>query len=110
MTRSPTRRKWSKNSRKYEKEVEALVKAGVERFMLKDATIADFLKTIRSAARRESISPHPLTRSVFSRIVKAAIKKRDQQNTDGKQKTNEKPTQKRKKHAKVAHRGHRPRQ
>jgi DNA-binding NarL/FixJ family response regulator len=87
-----------------------MVKTGVERFMLKDATIADFMKMIRSAAKRESDSPHPLTRSVFSKIVKAAIRKREQQKTDEKAKTNEKHKQKRKKHAKAAHRSHRPRQ
>jgi DNA-binding NarL/FixJ family response regulator len=107
---SPATKKWSRKSRKYENEVEALVKAGVERFMLKDATIDDFLKMIRSAAKRESASPHLLTRAVFSRIVKAAIRKKEQQSKNEGQETHRNHTQRRKKHAKAAHRGHRPRQ
>jgi hypothetical protein len=91
-----------RGSKRY--ELEKLVRAGVERFMLEDATIFDFLRTIRSAAKRESISRHPLTRSVFSRIVKQAIKKREQDEEDVRH------SQKRRKHAKVAHRGYRPRQ
>ena len=73
------RKKSSFHSRQYDEEIEKLVKVGVERFMLRGATIADFLKTIRSAARREGVSPHPLTRAVFSRIVKEAIKKHDRE-------------------------------
>ncbi|MBI5470791.1 MAG: hypothetical protein HY961_00455 [Ignavibacteriae bacterium] len=62
-------------------QLEKLVRAGVEQFMLRDATIYDFLKMLRSASRRESVAPHPLTRGVFSKIVKEAIKKRRQQKT-----------------------------
>jgi DNA-binding NarL/FixJ family response regulator len=60
------------------KELENLVRVGVESFILKDATMDEFLRTMRSAAKKESVYSHQLTRSVFSRIVKQAIRKRKQ--------------------------------
>lgn len=78
-TQTQSRKKPRTHSKLYDGEIEKLVKVGVERFMLKGATIADFLKTIRSAAKREGVSPHPLTRAVFSRIVKNAIKKHERE-------------------------------
>ena len=60
------------------KELENLVRVGVESFILKDATMDEFLRTMRSAAMKESVYSHQLTRSVFSRIVKQAIRKRKQ--------------------------------
>jgi hypothetical protein len=63
------------HSKRHEKEIENLVKAGVERFMFKDATIFDFLKTIRAASTKKGFSPHPLTRAVLSKIVNQAIEK-----------------------------------
>lgn len=62
---------------KTEKEILNLVEAGVERFILKNATIEDFFRTIQAVAGKEKIYSHQLTKSVFSRIVKAAIKKRN---------------------------------
>lgn len=60
-------------------DIERLVREGIERFILKDATIHDFLKTMRSVARREKVYSHQLTRAVFSRIVKQAVKTRNRQ-------------------------------
>jgi DNA-binding NarL/FixJ family response regulator len=49
------------------------VQAGVSGFILKDATINDFLKTIRSVAKGLQVLPQNLTGSLFSQIVEHAI-------------------------------------
>ncbi len=49
------------------------VKAGVSGFILKDATIDDFLNTIRSVNNGAKILPSILTGSLFSQIVEQAI-------------------------------------
>jgi len=59
-----------------EREILELVRSGVERFILKDATVEDFLRTIRAVGDNEKTYSHQLTRSVFSKILKEAIKKR----------------------------------
>ena len=50
------------------------VEAGASGFILKDATIEDFLGTIRSVARGAKVLPPPLTGSLFSHVVDHAIK------------------------------------
>lgn len=55
-------------------EVVEFVKAGVSGFILKDATIDDFLHTIRSVAEGNKVLPPPLTDSLFSQIVEYAVK------------------------------------
>ncbi len=54
-------------------EVVEFVKAGVAGFILKDATIDDFLHTIRSVAEGKKVLPPPLAESLFSHIVKFAV-------------------------------------
>lgn len=54
-------------------DVYEFVKAGVSGFILKDATVNDFLKTIRSVAKGLQILPPNLTGSLFSQIVEHAI-------------------------------------
>ncbi|MCC6961770.1 MAG: response regulator transcription factor [candidate division Zixibacteria bacterium] len=54
-------------------EVIEFVKAGVSGFILKDATIEDFLQTIRSVAEGKKVLPPPLTESLFSHIVEFAV-------------------------------------
>jgi len=54
-------------------EVVEFVKAGVSGFILKDATIDDFLHTIRSVAEGKKVLPPPLTGSLFSHIVEYAV-------------------------------------
>ena len=54
-------------------EVAEFVKEGVAGFVLKDATLKDFLKTIRSVAKGIKVLPPPLTGSLFSQIVEHAI-------------------------------------
>ena len=55
-------------------EIVEFVKAGVAGFILKDATIDDFLHTIRSVAEGKKVLPPPLTGSLFSHIVEYAVK------------------------------------
>jgi DNA-binding NarL/FixJ family response regulator len=54
-------------------DVVAFVKAGVSGFILKDATLDDFLHTIRAVATGKKVLPPPLTGSLFSHIVEHAI-------------------------------------
>jgi len=50
------------------------VKAGVSGFILKDATLDDFLMTIRAVAEGVKVLPPVLTDSLFSQIIDHAIK------------------------------------
>jgi DNA-binding NarL/FixJ family response regulator len=54
-------------------EVVEFVKAGVAGFILKDATLNDFLHTIRSVVKGAKVLPPPMTGSLFSQIVEHAI-------------------------------------
>lgn len=54
-------------------EVVEFVKVGVSGFILKDATIEDFLHTIRSVAEGKKVLPPPLAETLFSHIVKYAL-------------------------------------
>lgn len=56
-----------------EAEILDFVRAGVSGFILKDATISDFLNTIRSVARGVKVLPSHLTGSLFSQIVEHAV-------------------------------------
>jgi len=50
------------------------MEAGASGFILKDATVRDFLTTIRSVACGEKVLPPPLTGSLFSHIVEHALR------------------------------------
>jgi len=54
-------------------DVFEFVQAGVSGFILKDATVNDFIKTIRSVAKGLQVLPPNLTGSLFSQIVEHAI-------------------------------------
>jgi DNA-binding NarL/FixJ family response regulator len=54
-------------------EMVDLVKAGVSGFVAKDATLDDFLHTIRSVVKGVKILPATMADSLFSRIVEQAI-------------------------------------
>jgi DNA-binding NarL/FixJ family response regulator len=54
-------------------DVLEFVQAGVSGFILKDATIDDFLKTIRLVAQGAKVLPSILTGSLFSQIVEHAV-------------------------------------
>jgi len=56
-----------------QEDVLAFVRAGASGFVLKDATIEDFLHTIRSVASGSNVLPAPMTRSLFSQIVEYAL-------------------------------------
>jgi two-component system NarL family response regulator len=55
-------------------EVAEFVEVGVAGFILKDATIDDFLHTIRSVAEGKKVLPPSLINSLFSHIVEYAVK------------------------------------
>ncbi len=55
-------------------EVVEFVRAGISGFILKDATIDDFVHTIRSVAEGKKVLPPSLTGSLFSQIVEYAVK------------------------------------
>ena len=50
------------------------VKAGADGFILKDASLKDFLRTIRSVAEGTTVLPPLLVDSLFSQIVDHAVK------------------------------------
>jgi Na+-transporting NADH:ubiquinone oxidoreductase subunit NqrA len=60
-----------------ERELLEFVRTGVEKFILNKVTVEDFFTALRAAADREKNYSHQLTRPVFSRIVRAAIRKRN---------------------------------
>jgi len=57
-----------------QEDVYEFVQEGVSGFILKDATVNDFLKTIRSVAEGFQVLPSHLTASLFSQIVYNAVK------------------------------------
>jgi hypothetical protein len=61
-----------------EAELLKLVKAGVRRFILYGAPIAEFQKTIREVSKKGTNTSHPLSGVEFRRIVKDAVKQRKQ--------------------------------
>lgn len=58
-----------------QQDVVEFVQAGAEGFILKDATIADVLGTIRSVAEGIRVLPPLLTGSLFSHVVEHALRK-----------------------------------
>ena len=54
-------------------DVFEFVQAGVSGFIMKDANVLDFLKTIRSVAKGLQVLPSNLTESLFSQIVNHAV-------------------------------------
>jgi DNA-binding NarL/FixJ family response regulator len=55
-------------------DVAEYVKEGVAGFILKDASLKDFLQTIRTVAKGIKVLPPSLTGSLFSQIVEYAIR------------------------------------
>lgn len=56
-------------------DIVEFVQAGASGFIMKDATVKDFLATIRSVASGGKVIPPPLTNSLFSHVVDYAVKK-----------------------------------
>jgi hypothetical protein len=76
--RTPTNKK---PARQVEAELLKLVQTGVEQFILKHATVEEFLKMTRALAEKEKVYSHQLTRSIFSKIVRDAVRKRNPKQT-----------------------------
>lgn len=57
-------------------DIVEFVAAGASGFILKDATVKEFLGTIRSVAQGVNVLPPSLTDSLFSHVVELALKKR----------------------------------
>src|SRR4029077_10400456 len=55
-------------------DVIAFIKAGASGFIVKDATIDDFVRTIRSVAEGADVVPPALTTTLLSHIVDQAVK------------------------------------
>jgi DNA-binding NarL/FixJ family response regulator len=51
------------------------VEAGVSGFILKDATVKEFIEAIRSVAKGMKVLPPTLADSLFSRVIENALKK-----------------------------------
>ena len=56
-----------------ENDILDFVKAGAEGFILKDAKVNEFLKTISSVAAGEKVLPSHMTGSLFSQIIERAM-------------------------------------
>jgi DNA-binding NarL/FixJ family response regulator len=56
-------------------EILGLVKEGVSGFILKDATVNEFVTSIRAVAAGQKVFPECLADSLFSRIVETAARK-----------------------------------
>lgn len=56
-------------------EIADFVNAGVAGFILKDATLEDFVATIRSVANGAQVLPPPMTGTLFSQIARVAVKR-----------------------------------
>jgi DNA-binding NarL/FixJ family response regulator len=54
-------------------EILDYVKVGVKGFILKDATVSDFLSTIRSVSKGEVVLPAYLTESLFAQIIEKSL-------------------------------------
>jgi DNA-binding NarL/FixJ family response regulator len=59
-----------------QEDVVAFVRAGVSGFIMKDASLADFVSTIRSVADGESVLPPLIAGTLFSHIAEQAITER----------------------------------
>ena len=56
-----------------QEDVIAFIKAGAKGFIVKDATVDDFVRTIRSVAAGADVVPPALTRTLLSHIVDQAV-------------------------------------
>lgn len=62
------------NSRLAQTELVEYVRSGVSGFILKDAPLEDYLRTIRLVAEGKKVLPPPLTGSVFAQIVSDGLR------------------------------------
>jgi DNA-binding NarL/FixJ family response regulator len=59
-----------------QRDVIEFVESGAAGFLLKDATIEEVFRTIRSVARGARVLPPPLTESLFTHVVEKAAQRR----------------------------------
>jgi DNA-binding NarL/FixJ family response regulator len=57
-------------------DIVEFIEAGASGFILKDATIPEFISTVRSVAEGKMILPPALTSSLFTHVIDIALKKR----------------------------------
>ena len=57
-------------------EIVEFVAAGASGFILKDASVREFLATVRSVAQGEKVLPPSLTDSLFAHVVELALTKK----------------------------------
>jgi DNA-binding NarL/FixJ family response regulator len=57
-------------------DIVQFVAAGASGFILKDASVKEFLRAIQSVAKGEKVLPPSLTDSLFSHVVELAVKKK----------------------------------
>lgn len=69
-------------------EIVEFVAAGASGFILKDASVKEFLKTIQSVAKGEKVLPPSLTDSLFSHVVELALGNRKGKPTNSVRMTN----------------------
>ncbi len=55
-------------------DINLFLKSGASGFILKDASVADFLETIRAVANGQNVVPPVLSESLFSQIVEHGLK------------------------------------
>lgn len=55
-------------------DIVQFVEAGGSGFILKSASLEDYVNTIKAVARGEKVLPEPLTASLFTQIVESALK------------------------------------
>jgi DNA-binding NarL/FixJ family response regulator len=60
-----------------EEEIREFIEAGVSGFVMKDASLDEFVNTIRSVARGSSVLPATMTSSLFSQIAHDMVNGRD---------------------------------
>lgn len=58
-------------------DIVEFVEAGAEGFILKNATIKEFIATVRSVSQGMKILPPPLTDSLFTHVIEIALKKNE---------------------------------
>ncbi len=56
-------------------EVVQFVNAGVAGFILKDASLEDFVETVRAVARGERVLPSRMTSTLFSQVARVALER-----------------------------------
>ncbi|MDH4068930.1 MAG: hypothetical protein OEV30_00760 [Ignavibacteria bacterium] len=63
--------------RNTDEEILKHVRSGVEAFVLGHSTIQEFVRILNDVTDREKACSHPLTKTLFSGIVRDAIRKRN---------------------------------